>query len=266
MMKDIIENVKKIFDIDLINNENIAKIKIVSIFVGIVFIIGFINNFFIIWLSLSIISMIAMQESMKLFSINNDSIYLYAVLVWLAALFYPQPEDLIFIVVLIFASLVAYNQDFNKRMILPLLYPTVSFLFLLSLYIYFGINAMLWLFVVVSITDIGAYYTGKKVGKTQFCETSSSKTLEGVVGGLLAGTLFGMFFAIDNVSLYSAFIVSALVSLASVFGDLFENYLKREANVKTSGNLLTGYGGILDMVNGYLFGGIVMLILLKLLT
>jgi phosphatidate cytidylyltransferase len=60
--------------------------------------------------------------------------------------------------------------------------------------------------------------------------------------------------------------VSFVVSIASVFGDLFESYLKREADVKDSGDILPGHGGILDRTDGYLFGGILMFILLKLLV
>ena len=48
-----------------------------------------------------------------------------------------------------------------------------------------------------------------------------------------------------------------------MFGDLFESYLKREADVKDSGTILPGHGGVLDRTDGYLFGAIVMLVLLR---
>jgi phosphatidate cytidylyltransferase len=53
------------------------------------------------------------------------------------------------------------------------------------------------------------------------------------------------------------------VAIAAVFGDLFESYLKRQAGVKDSGNILPGHGGVLDRIDGYLFGAIVMHILLR---
>jgi phosphatidate cytidylyltransferase len=86
-----------------------------------------------------------------------------------------------------------------------------------------------------------------------------------VVGGVFFATIFGSYLAysIDLVSIHVAIIVSLLTSIASIFGDLFESYLKREAGVKDSGNILPGHGGILDRVDGYLFGGIIMVITLR---
>ena len=125
-------------------------------------------------------------------------------------------------------------------------------------------ESLLWLLVIVAGADIGAYFTGKRIGQTTFCQTSPNKTLEGVAGGIVVATVLGVIFSIDEVSLLSAIIISAFVAVSSVFGDLFESYLKREANVKDSGDILPGHGGILDRTDGYLFGGIIMLVLLRL--
>lgn len=170
---------------------------------------------------------------------------------------------MIFVVAVIYASILAYKKTLDTKAFLILLYPTASFLFLLTLYIEYGVMSLLWLLVIVAGADIGAYFVGRSIGKTKFCETSPNKTIEGVIGGLVVATIFGLIFAIDNLSIFGAIVISLIVALASVFGDLFESYLKREAGVKDSGDILPGHGGILDRTDGYLFGGIIMLVLLR---
>jgi len=100
-------------------------------------------------------------------------------------------------------------------------------------------------------------------GKRQFCVTSPNKTIEGVVGGVVIATFAGFFTGSMLVDWPQALLISFGVSVASIFGDLFESYLKREAGVKDSGNILPGHGGMLDRVDGYLFSGIVMVLLLR---
>ena len=127
-------------------------------------------------------------------------------------------------------------------------------------------DTLLWLLVVVSGTDIGAYFVGKSIGKTSFCKTSPNKTLEGVAGGIVTAAILGLLFSPDNIGFFISFIISLFVASASVFGDLFESYLKREANVKDSGDILPGHGGILDRTDGFLFGAIILYLALGLVS
>ena len=127
-------------------------------------------------------------------------------------------------------------------------------------------SSLLWLLVVVAGTDVGAYFVGKSIGTTKFCETSPNKTLEGVAGGVIAAAILGVIFSPENIGFFTALFISLVVAIASIFGDLFESYLKREANTKDSGNILPGHGGILDRTDGYLFGGVIMLVLLRLFS
>ncbi len=226
--------------------------------------VGYINSIALTWLFFGIPMLIALKEAMNLFKINDDKIYIYAIVVWIIAYFYPKPEDLVFVVGIIFASILAYTKEFNKQLFLPLMYPLASFLFLFSLYISFGIESLIWLVFVVAGTDVGAYLVGKTMGSTKFCETSPNKTLEGVAGGIITAAILGMLLAPEEIGFITALLISLVVAAASVFGDLFESYLKREADVKDSGNILPGHGGILDRTDGYLFGGIIMLVLLRL--
>ncbi|MEA3499083.1 MAG: phosphatidate cytidylyltransferase [Campylobacterota bacterium] len=224
---------------------------------------GYIDSLLLTWFMFGVLMFIGLSESMNLFKIEDDKIYIYALAIWVGAYFYPKPEDLVFLVGIIFASILAYTKEFNKQLFLPLMYPIVSFLFLLSLYVSFGIESLLWLVAVVAGADVGAYFIGKSIGATKFCETSPNKTLEGVFGGIFTAAVLGIVFSPESMGFFSAFIISLFVAAASVFGDLFESYLKREADVKDSGDILPGHGGILDRSDGFLFGGIVMLILLR---
>jgi phosphatidate cytidylyltransferase len=228
--------------------------------------VGFIDNKTLMWLYLGAFYIVGFNEAIKLFGVKQKYAYLYAIIIWIVTYFYPNPDDLFFLGAIFFGAKLAYTQEHEKKkLILPFLYPTAGFLFIFMLYTEFGIKWLIWLLIVVVFTDVGAFLVGKSIGKTKFSPTSPNKTLEGVIGGIalatIAGTIYA--FATDLDTLNMATFISFTTSIASVFGDLFESYLKREAGVKDSGTILPGHGGVLDRVDGYLFGAIVMLITLR---
>jgi len=225
--------------------------------------IGWIDNFFVMWVFLGIIYMFGFYEAMKLFKLSSASAYFWAAFLWLAAYVYPNPDDLFFLVAVIFGAAIAYLHNFDRRLILPFLYPVSGILFFLVLYKDYGVLSMLWLLVAVGLTDTGAYFVGKAIGKTKFSDTSPNKTLEGVVGGIVIAIVAGTYIGLYIAPFWTAFFVTLFTALASVFGDLFESYLKREAGVKDSGDILPGHGGILDRIDGYLFGAPIMVITLR---
>ena len=225
--------------------------------------IGWIDNFFIMWTFLGVIYIFSFYEAMKLFKLSSASAYFWAALLWAFAYVYPNPDDLFFLVAILFGAAIAYLHNFDKRLILPFLYPVSGILFFLILYQDFGVRSMLWLLVTVALADTGAYFTGKAIGKTKFSDTSPNKTLEGVFGGILIATLLGTYIGLKIAPLSIALVVTFVTALSSVFGDLFESYLKREAGVKDSGDILPGHGGILDRIDGYLFAAPMMVITLR---
>ncbi|WP_415249541.1 phosphatidate cytidylyltransferase [Sulfurimonas sp.] len=231
--------------------------------VAAVLVIGFIDNFFLMWFIFGVIYILAFKEALMLFGIEDESLYLYGVGLWFVAGIYPYGDDLFVLAGVAYASAVAYNKELEWKNFLPFLYPTAGMLFMFTMYQEYGVLSLLWLLVVVAMTDVGAYAVGKSIGKTPFCETSPNKTMEGVVGGIVVATLSGMFIGLFVVDFMVSFLISALVATSSIFGDLFESSLKRAADVKDSGDLLPGHGGVLDRIDGYLFGGIVMLVLLR---
>ncbi len=225
--------------------------------------IGWIDNFFIMWAFLGVIYMFAFYEAMKLFNLTSSGAYVWAVVLWLIAYVYPNPDDLFFLMAIIFASTLAYLHNFDRRLILPFLYPVSGILFFLVLYQDYGIQAMLWLLITVAVTDTAAYFVGKAIGKTKFSDTSPNKTLEGVIGGVVVATAVGTYVGLYIAPFWTALIVTLLTAKASIFGDLFESYLKREAGVKDSGDILPGHGGILDRIDGYLFAAPMMILSLR---
>ena len=229
-------------------------------------IIGYIDNYTLTWFYLGAFYFVGFDEAIKLFGIQKKSPYVYATVIWLVAYIYPNPDDLFFIMAIFFGAKLAYTQEhIKKKLLIPFLYPVSGFLFMLMLYREFGIIWMLWLLVIVAVADTGAFFVGKSVGKTQFSPTSPNKTVEGVIGGIafatVAGSVMGYF--MDLVPFWIALIVSFATAVSAVFGDLFESYIKREAGVKDSGDILPGHGGVLDRADGYLFGAIMMVISLR---
>jgi phosphatidate cytidylyltransferase len=216
------------------------------------------------WIFLGIVYGFSMNEAVKLFRVYDNTVHIYAAAIWILGFFYPHPADLIFGAALIQGAILAYFRSLRIQNLFPLLYPTAGMLFLWMLYSEYGMLSMLWILVIVAATDVGAYYTGRRFGKTPFSPTSPKKTREGVYGGVLFGTAGGTLLMIGHHNLFiNAFFISLLTSTASIFGDLFESYLKREAGIKDSGSILPGHGGILDRIDGYLFAATVLYLLLK---
>ena len=231
--------------------------------IALIMIVAWMDSFFFTWLFLGVAFLFSFYEAMKLLDVDDNSLYAYALALWLLAAIYPNPDDLIFVVLIVQISWMIYNGKPDFRKIQPFAYPAAPFLFLLALYTGFGMEALVWLVLVVALTDTGAYFVGRALGKTKFCEVSPKKTWEGVAGGVIVATLVGAWYGTAFVSPFLALLISLVVAFTSIFGDLFESYLKRNAGVKDSGAVLPGHGGVLDRVDGYMFAGIMMVVLLR---
>jgi phosphatidate cytidylyltransferase len=126
-----------------------------------------------------------------------------------------------------------------------------------------------WILVLTAITagsDSGAYYSGRALGKHKLCpRVSPNKTVEGAIGGLVAGVVVAVFMTLLlRLQVNWLFLVPATILLTGVgiVGDLTESVIKRATGTKDSGTLLGAHGGVLDRVDSLLFAAPVLYYLL----
>jgi len=128
-----------------------------------------------------------------------------------------------------------------------------------------GIFLMLFCLTAVVLCDAGAYFAGRRFGRRKLARRiSPSKSVEGAIGGLAAGTVgalaakgvFDIFWPALSAPLgwRAAAAMGLLVSAAGMTGDLIESLLKRDAQTKDSGQVLPGMGGIMDRIDSPLLG------------
>jgi phosphatidate cytidylyltransferase len=129
-----------------------------------------------------------------------------------------------------------------------------------------GLVLPLVLIVTLWINDTMAYLVGSAVGKTPLTSISPKKTWEGTIGGIILAvvtiTAFGHIFL--NADILQLGIISTLICITGIFGDLFESSLKRKAGIKDSGNILPGHGGFLDRFDSLLFATVFVWLYIKL--
>ncbi|WP_196137375.1 phosphatidate cytidylyltransferase [Aliikangiella sp. G2MR2-5] len=159
------------------------------------------------------------------------------------------------------------KQWWNNRLVVSLMGVVILPAFFVSLIsirktgylgdFYHGGGLLLLMFCLIWAADTGAYFTGKALGKSKLAPTvSPNKTWEGVAGGVALSMLVGWI----GITLIGVEVTKPLVftlvllgiAFLSVLGDLFESALKRKANIKDSGKILPGHGGLLDRLDSTL--------------
>ena len=108
------------------------------------------------------------------------------------------------------------------------------------------------------VADSAAYFVGSQLGRRPFSPViSPKKTWEGTIAGLVAGTVTAALLGrlVEIPAFAWGVPLGLLLSLAAVYGDLAESFIKRQVNVKDSGRLIPGHGGVLDRIDSLLFVG-----------
>ena len=130
-----------------------------------------------------------------------------------------------------------------------------------------GTSLLFFLLFVISFSDIFAYFGGKRFGKSMLAPTiSPKKTWEGSFFGVVGGGIVGAVFGEIIISMFWLYgmLLAMLLAVVGQFGDLIESKIKRLCNVKDSGKILPGHGGILDRIDGHMLAAPVFYYLLKL--
>lgn len=143
-----------------------------------------------------------------------------------------------------------------------------------------GLILLLTIFATSIFSDVFAYFVGMLIGGKKLCPNiSEHKTISGAIGALFGSVLGGVVlyilvctnglivngFDAINLTFVGFIFVSIGASIFTQLGDLFESLLKRKANVKDSGNILPGHGGLMDRADGLTFNIIFILVLFVIL-
>ncbi|MEW4924915.1 phosphatidate cytidylyltransferase [Algibacter sp. 2305UL17-15] len=171
----------------------------------------------------------------------------------------------IFMVLTIFVELFLIKDLFSrktiplfdtKRFLITTFYLSSGFVFLALIASVFSPKILLGAFMLVWVNDSFAYLVGKNFGKQKLFEKiSPKKTVEGFLGGLFFACVASYFISsfTETLNFTNWLILSIIISVFGTLGDLIESKFKRQANVKDSGTIMPGHGGLLDRLDSIIF-------------
>ncbi|GAA3615956.1 phosphatidate cytidylyltransferase [Flavivirga amylovorans] len=159
----------------------------------------------------------------------------------------------------------------SKRFILTTFYLSSAFVFLVLIANYhesYNPSILLGAFILIWVNDTFAFLVGKNFGKQKLFEKiSPKKTVEGFLGGLFFSCVASYFIATftEILGFTSWLILSIIISVFGTLGDLIESKFKRQANVKDSGVIMPGHGGLLDRLDSIIFAAPFIYLFLRIL-
>lgn len=219
---------------------------------------------------ISILGLFCVWEFSKLIQFKNSISYLFFLAIVFLITQRPDNYAITFILgITIFSSLLLIYQLFIKQEIkfkndrskfgLMMRYLIFSLSFIVLLPFFDGRYhkyLMICILILIWVNDSFAFLIGKNFGKRKLFESvSPKKTIEGFFGGFLFAVLSSYIISIYNkdFTFLNWMIIAIIISTIGTIGDLIESKFKRFANVKDSGNIMPGHGGILDRLDSLLF-------------
>jgi phosphatidate cytidylyltransferase len=118
-----------------------------------------------------------------------------------------------------------------------------------------GFSALIFVLLIVWVTDIGGYFAGRGIGGPKLWpRVSPKKTWAGAIGGFVLSLAVAAGFAAYGIGkLMPLLLLATVLTVVSQLGDLFESAVKRQFGVKDSSHIIPGHGGLLDRLDGYVF-------------
>lgn len=167
----------------------------------------------------------------------------------------------LFLLLIFFLSLIEW-KNLSNNLVIFFLGLILLFLAIMAAYIlrYDDLYYLIFVLIISISSDIGGYIFGKLIGGPKLTQISPNKTYAGMFGSYLLSILFSILylnfyynlFIFETFSLFT-FSIVLLISSLNQIGDIIISYFKRAKNIKNTGEILPGHGGVLDRIDGIIF-------------